>query len=58
MEKLLIGIFDGPHIKEPIKDSMFDEALKETEQFVRQSLKSVVINFLRKPPECRTREGN
>ena len=40
------GIFDGPQIREFMKDAMFDEALSEAKQSARQSLKSVVTNFL------------
>ena len=31
MEKLKVGIFDGPQIRELMKDPMFDEALSEAE---------------------------
>ena len=46
MAKLKSSIFDGPQIRELMKDPMFDEALSESEQSARQSLKSVVTNFL------------
>ena len=46
MEKLKAGIFDGPQIREIIKDPMFDKALNEAELCTWQSLKSVVTNFL------------
>ena len=47
IEKLKAGIFDGPQIKELMKDAMFDEVLSKAELSVWQSLKSVVTNFLR-----------
>ena len=46
MEKLKAGISDGPQIRKLMKDPIFDEALREVELSSRQSLKSVVINFL------------
>ena len=46
MEKLKVGIFDYPQIRELMKDPMFDEARSEAELSDRQSLKSVVTNFL------------
>ena len=46
IEKLKADIFDGPQIRELIKDPMFDEALSEAELCAWQSLKSVVTNFL------------
>ena len=46
MEKFKTGIFDGPQIRELMKDPMFDEALNEAELSPRKSLKSVVTNFL------------
>ena len=45
LEKLKAGIFDGPQIRELIKDPMFGEALSETELSPRQLLKPVVANF-------------
>ena len=45
MENLKASIFDGPQIRELMKDPMFDEALTKAEQFALQSLKSVVTNF-------------
>ena len=39
MEKLEVGIFDGPQIRELMEGPMFDEALGEAELSVRQSLK-------------------
>ena len=41
MEKLKVGIFDDPQIREFMKDPIFDEALS-----AKQSLKSVITNFL------------
>ena len=46
IEKLKAGIFDGPQIREPMKDPMFDKALSKAELFAWQSLKLVVTNFL------------
>ena len=46
MEKFKAGIFDGPQIRELMKDPMLDEALSEAKLFAWQSLKSVVTNFL------------
>ena len=46
MEKLKANIFDDPQIKDSIKNKMFDKALSEVELSARQSLKSVVTNFL------------
>ena len=52
MEKLKVGIFDSSQIRELMKDLMFDIALSKVELSVWQWLKSVVTNFLGKPPEC------
>ena len=46
MEKLKAGIFDGPQIREFIKDPMFDKALSKAEMSIWQSLKSAITNFL------------
>ena len=46
MEKLKVGIFDGPQIKELMMGPMFGKVLSEAELFAWQSLKSVVTNFL------------
>ena len=43
IEKLKAGIFDGPQIREFVKDPMFDEALSEAKLSAWQSLKSVVL---------------
>ena len=48
MEKLKAGIFDGPQIRELMKDSTFDDALSATELSAWGSLKSVITNFLGK----------
>ena len=48
LEKLKAGIFDGPQIRELMKDSTFDDALSATELSAWGSLKSVIINFLGK----------
>ena len=53
VEKVRVGIFDAPQIRELMKDAMFDEVLSEAKLPAWQSLKSVVTNFLGKPPECR-----
>ena len=47
-EKLKAGIFDGPQIRELMKDSSFDDALSATELSTWGSLKSVITNFLGK----------
>ena len=41
MEKLKAGIFDGPHIRELIKDASFDDSLNPTELSDWLSLKLV-----------------
>ena len=46
MEKLKAGIFDGPQIRELMKDPMFDESLSKAELSAWQSLEPVVTNFL------------
>ena len=46
MEKLKVDIFDGPQIRELMKDQMFDQALIEDELSARQSLKSIITNIL------------
>lgn len=46
MEKLKAGIFDGPQIRELIKDASFDEALNPAELSAWLSFKSVIANFL------------
>ena len=53
-EKFKAGIFDGPQIRELMKDSMFDDALSAAELSAWRSLKIVITNFL----ECRIREGS
>ena len=45
MKKLEAGIFDGPQIRELMKDQMFEEVLSEDELFAWQSLKSIATNF-------------
>ena len=45
-EELKAGIFDGPQIRELMKDSMFDDALSAAELSAWRSLKSVITNFL------------
>ena len=47
LEKLKAGIFDGPQIRELMKDSTFDDALSAVELSAWPSLKSVITNFLR-----------
>ena len=46
MEKIKACIFDGPQIKELIKDTSFDDALNPAELFAWLPLKSAVANFL------------
>ena len=46
MEKLKAAIFDGPQIRELMKNPMFDEPLSEAKLSAWQSLKSIVTNFL------------
>ena len=45
MEKLNAGLFDGPQIRELMKNAMFDEELSKAKLLAWQSLKSVVKNF-------------
>ena len=47
IEKLKAGIFDGPQIRELIKDTSFDDVLNPAELFAWLSLKSFITNFLR-----------
>ena len=47
-EKLKAGIFDGPQIRELMKDSTFDDALSASELSAWGSLKSVITNFVGK----------
>ena len=58
MEKLKAGIFADPQIRELLKDPMCDEALSQAELSARQSLKSVVTNFLGHHRSAEFREGN
>ena len=46
MEKIKAGIFDGPQIRELIKDTSFDDALNPAELSAWLPLKSVIANFL------------
>ena len=46
MDKLKAGIFNGPQIRELIKDASFDDALNPVELSAWLSLKSVIANFL------------
>ena len=48
LKKLKAGIFDGPQIRELMKDPILDKALSEAVMSTWQSLKSVVTNFLRR----------
>ena len=48
----MADIFDGPQIRELIKDPMFDKAQSEAELSAWQSLKSVVKNFLENQPSA------
>ena len=45
-EKLKAGIFDGPQIRELMKDSKFDDTPSAAELSAWKSLKSIIINFL------------
>ena len=45
-EKLKVGIFDSPQIRELMKYPMFNETYSEDELSAWQSQKSVVTNFL------------
>ena len=47
IEKLKVGIFEGPQIRELIKYPMFGKALRDAVLSTEQSLKSPVTNFLR-----------
>ena len=46
LEKLKASIFDGPQIRKPMKNPLFDEALNETVLSTWQSLKSEITKFL------------
>ncbi|KAF2349873.1 hypothetical protein FHG87_019370 [Trinorchestia longiramus] len=46
METIKTGLFDGPQIREIIKDTSFDDALNPAELSVWFSLKPVIANFL------------
>lgn len=46
MEKIKAGIFDGPEIRELMKDAIFDESLNPIELAAWLSLKEVIVNFL------------
>ena len=46
MEKIKAGIFDGSQIRELIKGTSFDDALKPVEPSAWLPLKSVIANFL------------
>ena len=46
VEKIKIGMFNGPQIRELMKDPIFDTAPSQAELSTRQSLKSIVTNFL------------
>ena len=48
LKKLKAGIFDGPQIRELMKDSTFDDALSATELSAWGSLKPVITNFIGK----------
>ena len=45
-EKLKAGVFDGPQIRELMKDTRFDDSLKPSELSAWLALKSVIENFL------------
>ena len=44
--KLTAGIFDGPQIRELLKDPNFDESMQDIERKAWHSFKSIVLNFL------------
>ena len=44
--KLRAGVFNGPQIRELMKDSTFDKTLNELEKLAWESLKSVSTEFL------------
>lgn len=44
--KLTAGIFDGPKIRELLKDPNFDESMLDIERKAWHSFKSIVLNFL------------
>ena len=46
LEKLNSGIFDGPEIRELMKDGSFDESLNPIELAAWLALKSVIVQFL------------
>ena len=46
MDKLKASVFNSLQIREPMKDLIFDEALREAELSSFESLNPVVINFL------------
>ena len=46
MEKMKVGIFDSPWIRELIKDTSFDDALNPSDISAWLSLRSVTANFL------------
>ncbi|KAF2350265.1 hypothetical protein FHG87_018979 [Trinorchestia longiramus] len=46
MEKIKAGIFDGPQIRELIRDTNFDDALNPAYFFVWLFFESVIANFL------------
>uniref|UniRef100_A0A6A7G1J7 Uncharacterized protein n=1 Tax=Hirondellea gigas TaxID=1518452 RepID=A0A6A7G1J7_9CRUS len=51
--KLKAGIFDGPQIRELMKDPKFDESMEDNERNAWLAFKSIVTNFLgnRRSPE-------
>lgn len=44
--KIIHGIFDGPQIRELMRDSQFDDILDDNELKAWTSLKSIITNFL------------
>ena len=58
MESLKSGIFDGPQVRELMKDPMFDGTRSEDELSTWQSPKLVASDIREKTAECKKREGN
>ena len=55
--KLRAGVFDGPQIRELMKDSSFDEILTGNEKTAWVSFKNVCTNFLGRKTKPRLRGG-
>ena len=46
--KLVAGVFNGPQIRELMKDTTFDEVSTEAEKRAWESFKNISLNFLGK----------